>query len=216
MPRKALVKIVGIAVLVTVLAASAAFGSRSKSIQPGITNASFGSSSDALSAKDRVEVFEEIWKTVNEKYYDPAFNGVNWRAVRESYRPRIDHVESDDDFFRLLKQMVGELRDAHTRFATPAERREREREQAVSAGLTIFEVEGKPVVIAVEPDSDASRAGIEAGMIVVTIDGKPVADRLAEARTRVAGSSSDRAVLLRIYRMIVDGDPGTIFKISLA
>jgi carboxyl-terminal processing protease len=209
-------KIFGIAVLVTVLAGSSAFGSRSKSIQQSITSASFRPSSDALSAKDRVEVFEEIWKTVNEKYYDPAFNGVNWRAVRESYRPRIDQAASDDDFFRLLKQMVGELRDAHTRFATPAERREREREQAVSAGLTIFEVEGKPVVISVDPDSDASRAGIETGMIVLTIDGKPVAERLAEARARVAGSSSDRAVRLRIFRMIVDGDPGTILKINLA
>ena len=209
-------KIFGLAVLVTMLAGSAAFGSRSKSIQPNITGASFRSFSDALSSKDRVEVFEEIWKTVNEKYYDPAFNGVNWRAVRESYRPRIDQTASDEDFFRLLKQMVGELKDAHTRFATPAERHEREREQAVSAGLTIFEVEDKPVVISVDPDSDASRAGIEAGMIVVTIDGKPVADHLAEARARVAGSSSDRAVRLRIYRMIVDGDPGTILKISLA
>ena len=206
----------GVAVLVTVLAGSSAFGSRPESIQPKIRRASFGSSSDALSAKDRVEVFEEIWKTVNEKYYDPAFNGVNWRAVRESYRPRIDQASSDEDFFRLLKQMVGELKDAHTRFATPEERRAREREQAVSAGLTIFEVEGKPVIISVDPDSDASRAGIEGGMIVVTIDGKPVADRLAEARARVAGSSTDRAVRLRIYRMIVDGDPGTILKISLA
>ena len=206
----------GIAVLVTMLAGSAAFGSRPKSIQPSIASASLRSSSDALSAKDRVEVFEEIWKTVNEKYYDPAFNGVNWRAVRESYRPRIDQASSDEDFFRLLKQMVGELKDAHTRFATPEERRAREREQAVSAGLAIFEVEGKPVVISVDPDSDASRAGIEAGMIVLTIDGKPVAERLAEARARVAGSSSDRAVRLRIFRMIVDGDPGTTLKISLA
>ncbi len=216
MPRNAPMRMFGIAVLVMMLAGSAAFGSRPKSIQPSIASASLRSSSDALSAKDRVEVFEEIWKTVNEKYYDPAFNGVNWRAVRESYRPRIDQASSDEDFFRLLKQMVGELKDAHTRFATPEERRAREREQAVSAGLAIFEVEGKPVVISVEPDSDASRAGIEAGMIVVTIDGKPVADRLAEARTRVAGSSSDRAVRLRIYRMIVDGDAGTILKISLA
>jgi carboxyl-terminal processing protease len=205
----------GIAVMVTVLAGSSAFGSRSKSSQPSVTSASSRSSSDALSARDRVEVFEEVWKTVNEKYYDPSFNGVNWRAVRESYRPRIDQVASDDDFFRLLKQMVGELKDAHTRFATPEERRAREREQAVSAGLTIFEVEGKPVVISVEPESDAARAGIEAGMTVVTIDGKPVADRLAEARALVAGSSSDRAVRLRIYRMIIDGDPGTILKISL-
>ena len=172
-------------------------------------------SSDALSLKDRVKVFEDVWETVHEKYYDPSFNGVDWRAVRERYRPRVDEAASDVEFYRLLKQMVGELHDAHTRFNTPEERREREREQAISTGLSIYEVEGKPVVIGVEPDSDAARAGVEPGMIVQTIDGRPVAERLAEARARVAGSSSDRAVRLRIYRMIVDGAPGTTLRMTL-
>jgi carboxyl-terminal processing protease len=174
------------------------------------------SGSDSIPVKERIEIFEEVWKTVNERYYDPGFNGVNWREVRDRYHPQVERAGSDEDFYRLLKQMVGELRDAHTRFATPEERREREREQAVSAGFSIFEVEGKPAVVSVEPDSEAARAGIQPGMIVVAIDGTPVAQRLAEARARVAGSSSDRALSLRIYRMIIDGNPGTTFRITLA
>jgi carboxyl-terminal processing protease len=170
----------------------------------------------ALTAKDRAEVFEAVWQTVNEKYYDPGFNGVNWRAVREQYRTKIDQVAGDGAFYELLKRMVGELHDAHTRFSTPEERRERERLQAVSAGLAIFEVESKPVVVSVDPDSDASKAGIQEGMIVLSIDGKPVADKLADARGSVAGSSTDRAVRLRIYRRILDGDPGTTVHIRVA
>jgi C-terminal processing protease CtpA/Prc len=136
--------------------------------------------------------------------------------VRDRYRPLVEQAVSDEDFYTLLKRMVGELRDAHTRFHTPEQRSERERLQAVSAGLSIFEVEGKPVVVDVEPNSDASRSGAEVGMIVLTIDGKPVVERLAEARARVAGTSSDRAIRLRVYRMIIDGDPGTTLRLSLA
>ena len=158
-----------------------------------------------LSIKDRVEVFEEVWETINEKYYNASFNGVDWRGVRDRYRVLVDKARSDADFYVVLKQMVGELRDAHTRFHTPEQRRERERLLAVSAGVSLFDVEGKTVVVGVEPDSEASRAGVEVGMIVLTIDGKPVADRLAEARARVAGTSSERAVRLRVYRMIIDG-----------
>ena len=172
--------------------------------------------SNALTRKDRVEVFEEVWETIDEKYYDASFNGVDWPGVRARYRPLIEQANNDEEFYVLLKRMVGELRDAHTRFHTPEQRRERERLQAVSAGLSVFEVEGKPVVVSVEPDSEASRAGVEAGMIVVAIDGKTVSERLAEARSRVAGTSSDRAVRLRIYRMIIDGDPGTTLRLSLA
>lgn len=170
----------------------------------------------ALSLKERVSIFNEVWETVHEKYYDPSFNGVDWRAVRDRYRPRLGETASDDDFYRLLKQMVGELHDAHTRFHTPEERRERERDQAISIGFSIFEVEGKPAVVQVEPDSDAARAGVEPGMIVQMIDGRPIAERLAEARSRVAGSSSERAERLRIYRMIVEGAPGTTLRMTLA
>lgn len=172
--------------------------------------------SASLSAKDRIDVFDDIWEIVNQKYYDSTFNGVNWRAVRERYRPQVDRVDSDEDFYGLLKRMVGELHDAHTRFSTPAERRERERLQAVSAGLAIFEVESKPVVVWVEPNSNAARAGVEEGMVAVAIDGKPVADKLAETRARVAGSSTDRAVRLRIYRMAIEGEPGTTLHMTLA
>ena len=77
------------------------------------------SSSDSLSSKERVEVFEEVWKAINEKYYDPKFNGVDWGAVHERYRPLVDTVKSEAEFYDLLNQMAGELREAHTRVFAP-------------------------------------------------------------------------------------------------
>jgi len=53
-------------------------------------------------------------------------------------------------------------------------------------------------------------------MTVLAIDGKPISERMTEARARVAGTSSDRAVRLRIFRMLIDGEPGTHLKVSLA
>jgi carboxyl-terminal processing protease len=170
---------------------------------------------DALSIKERADVFEEIWGTINEKYYDQSFNGVNWRAVGDRYRPLVVQAKNDDEFYALLKKMVGELRDAHTRFHTPRERREREQLQAVSIGVSIFEVQGKTVILSVEPESDASHAGVQPGMIVRSIDGRPIGERLAEAQSRVAGTSSDRAVKLRVYRKVVEGEPGTFIKLGL-
>jgi len=169
-----------------------------------------------LTPKDRLEIFSDTWATINEKYYDPSFNGVNWRAVREHYRPAAEAARTDDDFYTVMKKMVGELRDAHTRFATPRERMEREQLKAITAGVSISEVEGKPVVVSVEANSEAARMGVELGMIVLAIDGKPVDEKLAEAQSRVAGTSTERAVKLRIYRQLVEGDPGTPLRLTLA
>jgi carboxyl-terminal processing protease len=172
-------------------------------------------SRDSLSQEDREEIFNEVWKTVNEKYYDPNFNGVDWKAARDRYRPLLDQPSSDEEFYSFIKQMVGELRDAHTRFHTPRERREREQLQATTTGISIFEVENRPVVIGVDPASDAAQAGVEAGMILVAVDGIPVQQKINDARRRVAGTSSDRAITLRVYRSILDGEPGTRLKLTL-
>jgi carboxyl-terminal processing protease len=140
---------------------------------------------------------------------------VNWKAVADRYLPVVSQAKSEDDFYTLLKKMVGELKDAHTRFHTPRERREREQATAISTGVFIYEVEGRAVVTGVEPDSEAERAGVEAGMIVRSVDGKPVPERLTEAQARVGGSSSERAVRLRLYRRLTDGEPGTAVKLGL-
>ena len=129
-----------IILLIAVLLASATIGEPAVLARRGTVSPSIA----LLTPKDRADVFDDVWEIVNQKYYDSAFNGVNWRAVRERYRPQVDRVDSDEDFYGLLRRMVGELHDAHTRFSTPEERRERERLQAVSAGLAIFEVESKP------------------------------------------------------------------------
>ena len=169
----------------------------------------------ALSKKDRVAVFEEVWKRISERYYDPSFNGVDWNSVRDRYRPRLDQVGEDNEFYALLNRMVGELHDAHTRLHTPRERIDRERFLAVTPGLSIWEVENKPVVISVDPSSEAARAGIVPGMIVTSVNGIPVANRLEQVKLAIGGSSTERAERLRLYRRLLDGDPGAKITLGL-
>jgi carboxyl-terminal processing protease len=183
---------------------------------PAVVYKAAAAEAERLSAEDRREVFEDVWKMVDEKYYDPSFNGVNWNAVRERYYPLIRAATSDEEFYTLLKRMVGELRDAHTRFHTPRERRDRKLDQGTSAGVSIYEVEGRSVVVSVDPSSEAARAGVEEGMLVRTVEGKPIEARLAEAQKNIGGSSSERAVRLRLYRKILDGEPGTTLALGLA
>jgi carboxyl-terminal processing protease len=169
----------------------------------------------SLSAKEQAEVFEVVWKTIKEKYYNPAFNGVDWDAVRNRYQPRIAGVSSDEEFYALLNQMAGELHDAHTRVRSPRQSRERKRQQATSAGVLIYEVEGAPVIFDVAPDSDAARAGVLRGMAVRTIDGKPIGEALAEARREVGISSTERATRILSYSRLIAGEPDTPLKLGL-
>lgn len=169
-----------------------------------------------LSPAARLEIFEEVWTTIDEKYYDPSFNGVAWKDVRERYRPRVDAAGSNEEFYRVLNQMAGELHDSHTRVRSPRQRVERKKRLATTAGVIVYEIEGTPVVFDVTPDSDAARAGVEPGMIVHTVGGRPIAQALAEAHREVGTSSSERATRILSYLKLVAGEPNTSLALGLS
>jgi len=171
--------------------------------------------SASLSKKNRLDLFAKVWQIVNRDYYDASFNGVEWKAVLARYRPRVEAATSDDEFYLILREMVGELHDAHTRFFSPGERERHRKRETVSAGVHVYEVEREIVVAGVDPGSEASRAGVADGMVVRTIDGKPAADRVAEVRAEVGTSSSERATALLTYGRLLLGGPDSILRLGL-
>src|SRR5262249_46837195 len=64
-------------------------------------------------AQMRQETFELVWKTVNKSFYDPNFNGVDWKAVHDRYAPRVAATTSDAELYPLLQLMVNELHQSH-------------------------------------------------------------------------------------------------------
>jgi len=168
-----------------------------------------------LSPKDRKEVFEKVWKEIRDHYYDSHFNGVDWNEIRRRYLPLVDAVKNDQDFYALISQMTSELHDAHTRFNSPEQWRNFQRQQGITVGFSVDDVDGKTVVTSVIPQSSAARAGVEPGMVVLTVDGVPIAERIAEVEKRRLPSSTERATRWFIYNRVFAGLPDTLVKIGL-
>jgi carboxyl-terminal processing protease len=135
-----------------------------------------------------------VWKTINEQYYDPKFNGVDWQAVHDRYLPKVEAAKTDVEFYRLFEEMLAVLRDAHTVFRHPQANSGNNINPPSSVGISLGEVEGKTVITTVEPDSDAARSGVKPGMILRSVNGKPVEELYDEIRSRFAGSSTERAM----------------------
>lgn len=79
----------------------------------------FSAPGETLPARDYAPVFDRLWATVNDKFFDPRMNGVDWRAVRARYRPQVAGVRTDDDFHQLATRMLGELKVSHLRLNKP-------------------------------------------------------------------------------------------------
>src|SRR5258707_5313741 len=170
---------------------------------------------ELLTAKDRKEVFEKIWKEIYNHYYDPSYNGVDWKEVRQRYTPLVEATKSDQEFYALMSQMTSELHDAHTRFNSREQWKNLRRQQGVTVGFSVDDVDGKTVVTSVIPGTDAAHAGVEQGMVVLRVNDTPVAERVAEIEKKRLPSSSERATRWFIYNRVFAGPADSPVKVTL-
>ena len=68
------------------------------------------------SKESRLAVFDDVWSQVNQKFYDPHFNGVNWEAVRLRYRPLVASSATDGQMLLVMREMLKELKSSHVGF----------------------------------------------------------------------------------------------------
>ena len=127
-------------------------------------------SAEFATAELRLEVQQRAWQIVADRHYDPAFNGVDWQAVREKYRLPVMAAKSDAEMYMALKSMVRELRDSHTRVVTPRESADHRRFATLASGISLSVIDDQLLVIEVDPDSPAARADVRKGDVVVAID----------------------------------------------
>lgn len=168
-----------------------------------------------LPAKDRMENFEQIWHSIQDNYYDPKMNGVNWNNVYQRYRPLVEATTSDQDFYPLMERMAGELHDAHMHVLDPMKAANFRKQKIMILGVRTDEFNGRLVITEVEAGSDAEQAGVVPGTSIETIDGKPLAEKLAESSARHISSSSVRATQLLRDASVLDGPPDSTVKLGL-
>ena len=164
-------------------------------------------------AEGRLVVFDDVWETIEDHYYDPRFHGVDWQAKRASFRPAAAKANNTYEFYELMRQMIASLRDAHTRVYSPDEKFDWWNPRFVTVGLAVREVEGVPIVVQVDPNSAAAHTDIRAGDAITSVDNVPVA-KLIGQRLKNSGAPSDERTRFRTIATLFDGPAGTSVKVG--
>ncbi len=156
--------------------------------------------------------FDAVWATVRDTHWDPAFNGVDWDAVRTELLPKAMACADDACVRAAIMEALGRLGQSH--FAViPADTAGGADAGARRAGrsgasIAFLGRDGTPgafeaVIVLVEPGSPADRAGLAPGMAVRTIAGRDPAAKLP------AGDGLERYERARVGEAATTGEPGT-------
>ncbi|MDT7604400.1 MAG: tricorn protease [Acidobacteriota bacterium] len=125
------------------------------------------------------QMFDDAWRTMKYRFYDPKMHGYDWDAARAKYRPLVDYVGDRQELLNIVNEMIGELNASHTGAAPPPGGGRDA--GAVSTGHLGLELEpdasaGRYRVTYIYEDGPADKdwVKVKVGDYLLAIDGKPV------------------------------------------
>ena len=147
--------------------------------------------------------------------------GVDWAALRAEFRPRAAEAPTQTQLYGLLRRMLAQLGDPHTRLYAPEEYSGWREPRYISVGVRVRLIEGAVVVVGVERGSEAARAGVRAGQEVLSVDGETVGtilrrrapEQARAGRSPANNSSGARASVAAAAARIFEGEKESVAEV---
>jgi carboxyl-terminal processing protease len=164
----------------------------------------------ALPEGPHVPSFEQVWRTVAAKHYDPTLACLDWLALREHYGAKVAEAGSDTAAAYLaINELLGLLGQSHLHATAPigasdpAAATTRETGPAtvpiVVRWLPIATGSDERAVVIVDEAVDGHPSGLPRGAILVSVDGESItqlASQTAASVTERGGRATEAAFLV--------------------
>src|SRR5262249_21121620 len=109
---------------------------------------------DGLTAEQKaknVESFEVVWRTVRDQHYDPKLGGLDWQAVHDELRPKVERANSDAEARDAMSEALERLGQTHFAIISSGLYKDLEnpKEGPGVVGMDVRLLDGRVVVTAV-------------------------------------------------------------------
>ena len=149
-----------------------------------VAASAFGQSSHQLD----LDSFEKVWTTVRDKHWQTKPGGLNWQAIHDEYRPRVEKASNPEEARAVMQAMLGRLGQSH--FAIiPAAIYSVVDDEAGGPGVTGIDVrilDGQAIVAGVDTGSPAEKQGVRPGWQILRSSGKELKPIIEQARSNPA------------------------------
>ncbi|MDB4885775.1 MAG: peptidase, partial [Gemmatimonadetes bacterium] len=124
-------------------------------------------------AREKLAVFSQAWSYLRDNFFDPAFHGQDWNALREQYAPRIADARTPDEMRRLMNLMIGELNASHMGIGGPVAQQPYTGRLGLRFDRAEYERDGRLRITEVLPLGPAALGGqVAVGDVLASVDGR--------------------------------------------
>lgn len=155
-----------------------------------------------LPLRIQLQIFNELWRIVDEEYLYEDFNGVEWDAAYDEYQALIEAGLSDQEFYLAMDEMIYSLGDDHSIYLSPDQVATEDAEYAsgsdyVGIGIWVSAVpeRERAVILLTFPGSPAEAAGLQSRDSILLVDGQPVLDEEGYLDDRMLGPEGTQVTI---------------------
>jgi carboxyl-terminal processing protease len=169
----------------------------------------------ALTSEQRqlsLQSFEYVWTVIRDKHWQTKPGGLDWQAIHDEFRPKIEAADSMDAVRAVMSQMLGRLHQTHFGIV-PADlysNLDVSRGGDVNAGIDVRVIGAQVLVTSADPGSSAALQGVHPGWEIVKISGVDLAPIVAKLNETYAGSTLRDLMLCRAILARLAGDAASI------
>jgi len=152
---------------------------------------------DNVFAYGPIDLYDNVWRLINNKFVDQTNNNQNWAQWRHKYD---NQIKTNEDAYVAINTMVASLNDPYTKFLDPKEFADETssiKGSLKGIGIQIGVKDGKLMVIAPIEDTPAERAGLLADDEILEIDGVSTKGiTVDKAADKIRGKEGTQVTLL--------------------
>ena len=150
-----------------------------------------------------LDSFEKVWTTIRDKHWQTKPGGLDWQAIHDEYRPRVEKAASRDEARAVIQEMLGRLKQSHFAIIPAVVYTVLDDEVETGAGTTGIDarvLDGHAVVTNVDPGSPAAQQGVRPGWQIERTHGIDLDPLIKQGRSNPAVHELQltRAVLARL------------------
>ncbi|MFI5311878.1 MAG: S41 family peptidase [Gemmatimonadales bacterium] len=163
--------------------------------------------------KEWQQIFDESYRVMKYRYYDPKMHGRDWTAIKAKYEPLLKYAGTNEDVYDIANAAIGELSSSHTGVTGPSSA---PMERTYTTKFLGFELEpgnGKYRVSHVYRGGPADKdwIDIKAGDYVLAVDGQDV--KAGDDYWKILSNTENEYIPVKVAKT-PDGAGAKTFRIA--